>query len=389
MIFIRYNARSLWARSTTSLMTALGIALVIALVFLLLGFIAGLRQTFQIAAAKDNWVLLSRGVASEPASYVSHEAYEILRVRPEVATDFQNESLISPEGVLSVDVAPIGHRSRYTVLRGVTPMAYLVHPHMHLVSGHWPQTGQNQWVIGQQLLAKFPDLAPPRTFRFGHRTWSIVGVFSDEGSSRESEILTDLNDLKADAKESFPPGSISNSLHLVLKPGMANSFIHVLNKDARLTVDATSEVEFYSAEASFSNSLRSLGLIVAAILAVGAAFGGMNTMYSAVARRSREVGVLRALGFNRSAVLFSFLLESIILGAVGGLIGELAAVAVLYLSGFDHRLMSAGLLVFTFRLSTTAIITGLLVALGIGALGGILPAVHAAYIPILRSLREE
>ena len=385
MIPVRYNIRSLLVRRTASIMTALGVALVVMILFILLGFIAGLQQTVLQAGNSGNWVVLSRGVTNEPGSYITREQYEIIRSRPEIAGE-SGQALISPEMVTGFDASPQGapSNSGETLLRGVYPIAYRVHRAMRLVSGRWPAPGQAEMVVGRKLATRFPNLVPPVQLRFGRRMWKVVGIFSDRDSARESEMWTDLDVLQQDIhyRNGFA------SLHVVLKPGTEDDFKLALNKDARLRVDAITEAEFYSAVSQFAAQLRAMGLVVAAILAIGAIFGGMNTMYAAVARRGREIGVLRVLGFSRTNVLASFVIESVMLGLIGGIAGELLGLAIAQATGLSSRLMKAGMFIFSFQPAPSAFAAGLAAAILIGAIGGFLPALRAARLPVIESLRE-
>ena len=271
-----------------------------------------------------------------------------------------------------------------TLLRGVYPVAYQVHRGMRLVSGRWPAPGQAEMIVGRKLATRFPNLAPPVQIRFGRRMWRVVGVFSDQGSARESEMWTDLDVLQQDIhyRNGFA------SLHVVLKPAFEDQFKAGLNKDARLRVDAVTETEFYSAMSQFATQLRALGLVVATILAIGAIFGGMNTMYAAVARRGREIGVLRVLGFSRLNVLASFVVESVLLALIGGIAGEILGIAIAQVTGLSGRLMKAGWFIFSFQLAPSAFVAGLIAAVLIGAVGGLMPALRAARLTVVDSLRE-
>ena len=384
MIPIRYNLRSLMVRRATSLMTAMGVALVVMILVILSGLIAGLRGTVMGAAERGNWIVLSRGITSEPGSYISYEQYELVRSRPEIVTE-GSIALASPEAVTGFFATPDRRNLNFTFLRGVYPEAYRVHRNMRIVSGRWPNRGASEMVVGRKLLARVPELGPGGQVRFGRRTWTVVGAFSDHDSARESEIWTDLDVLRQDM--GYPNGGFA-SIHVVLKPGMEDAFKHALDNDARLRVDAETETEFYSQASEFADQLRGLGLIIAIILGVGAAFGGMNTMYAAVARRGKEVGVLRALGFTRRNVLLSFVIESIAIGTLGGLIGEVLAVVVATALGLNSRLMNVGEFIFSFRLTMGALVSGLIAAAMIGAIGGLLPAAQAARIGVLDSLRS-
>jgi putative ABC transport system permease protein len=386
MIPVRYNIRSLLVRRTASVMTALGVALVVMILFILLGFIAGLQRTVLQAGDTGNWVVLSRGVDNEPGSYITREQYEIIRARPEIVMSPSGQALISPEMVTGFDASPANgpSNSGETLLRGVYPIAYEVHRGMRLVAGRWPAQGRAEVVVGRKLVARFPNLAPPVQLHFGRRIWTVVGIFADRDSARESEMWTDLDVLQQDIR--YRNGFAS--LHVDLKPGTEDDFRRTLGKDVRLRVDAVSEAEFYSAMSQFAAQLRAMGLVVAAILAIGATFGGMNTMYAAVARRGREVGVLRALGFSRANVLASFVIESVMLGLAGGILGELLGVAVAQATGLSSRLMKVGMFIFSFRAAPSAFAAGLAAAAVIGAVGGFWPALRAARLTVVDSLRE-
>jgi putative ABC transport system permease protein len=383
---ITYNLRSLMVRRTTSLMTALGVALVVMIVVILLSFVSGLRASLELAGQPGNWIILSRGTASEGESYIARETADILRTRPEIATDASGKALFSPEMVVpfNAGVKRAANHFQPASLRGVTPIAYEVHRGIKLVAGRWPIPGREEMAIGRKQAARFPELGVGATFKYGRRNWTIVGVFADRGSAFESEFWADLDVFQQDAR--FENGF--SSFHVVLKPESADSFTRALTNDSRLAVDATSEREFFAAQAKVADRLRALVLIVGIIVGTGAAFCGMNTMYAAVARRTREVGVLRTLGFGKGAVLASFLVESVILGMAGGAIGDVLAMVLSTATGLNHHLMSVGAIVFSSAFTFTALGGGIVAAILIGIAGGVPPAWRAARLPIVESIRE-
>ncbi|MDO8433589.1 MAG: ABC transporter permease [Candidatus Binatus sp.] len=385
MIPIKYNVRSLMVRRMTSAMTAIGVAMVVFILFILFGFVAGLRATVLRAGSRGNWIVLSRGTTAEPQSFVTREQYNVIRTRPEIAANANGAPLVSPEMVTAFNPLPDGalDQSNFTYLRGVYPTAFQVHRGIEIASGRMPEPGQAEMITGRRLAKKFPHLAPGHELHFGHRTWRIVGTFSDRGSARESEIWTDLDVLQQDVHF----GNGFSSLHIVMKPGMDESLRAALLKDARLSLDAIPEDRFYEQQSRLADSFAGLGLIVAGILAIGAIFGGMNTMYTSVARRTREVGILRALGFSNSSILVSFIVESIVLALAGGVIGEVLGVLVATMTGLSSHLMSVEMLIFSFRMTPSAFISGLVAALIMGVLGGLLPAWRAAKITLLDSIR--
>jgi putative ABC transport system permease protein len=373
-------------RRATSAMTAIVVALVVMILFILSGFVAGLRTTVMRSAVSENWIIVSRGTTNEGGSFISREQYEIIKSRSEIVTAPDGQALISPEVVTGFNPAPDRPPSQviFTLLRGVDPVAYRVHREMRIESGRWPNRGAAEMVVGRKLAARFHNLSVGSDFRFGRRTWKIVGLFSDNDSTRESEMLTDLGVLTQD----IHMANGFSVLHVVLRPGLEAEFVKSLSTDARVKVDATSEQDFYAKQTGFIDQLRALGLAVASILAIGSVFGAMNTMYSAIARRTAEIGVLRMLGFSRLNVLASFVAESVLLGIAGGVLGEILGLLVAFATGLHSELMNVGSFIFRFQLTWGAFLSGLIAAILIGALGGLLPAWRASRIGVAESLRS-
>jgi putative ABC transport system permease protein len=387
LIPIRYNLRSLMVRRATSAMTASVVGLVVMLLFILSGFVAGLRATVLRSAVADNWIVLSRGTTNEGGSFISREQYEIIKSRPQIATTADGQPLVSPEvitGFNPVPDAPVTSGVIFTLLRGVYPVAYSVHRDMRLEMGRWPNHGTAEMAVGRKLAARYHNLKVGSDFRFGRHTFKIVGIYSDHDSARESEVLTDLDLLTQD----IHMASGFEVLHVVLKPGTHDDFAKSLTTDSRVKVDTLSEQEFYAKQTEFVDQLRTLGLVVALILAIGSVFGAMNTMYSAVARRTSEIGVLRVLGFSRFNVLACFVMESVVLAIAGGVLGEVLGMIVAYTTGLSSQLMNVGEFIFRFRLTAGAFVSGMIAAILIGALGGLLPAWRASRIGLIESLRS-
>jgi len=217
LIPIRYNVRNLMERRATSAMTALVVALVVMILFILSGFVAGLRATVMRSAVSDNWIIVSRGTTNEGGSFISREQYEIIKSRTEVATTADGQALVSPEVVTGFNPAPDRPPSQviFTLLRGVDPVAYQVHREMRIESGRWPNRGAAEMAVGRKLAARFHNLTVGSEFRFGRRTWKIVGLFSDNDSTRESEVLADLGVLTQD----IHMANGFSVLHVVLGPG--------------------------------------------------------------------------------------------------------------------------------------------------------------------------
>jgi ABC-type antimicrobial peptide transport system permease subunit len=386
VIPITYNLRSLMVRRTTSLMTAFGVALVVMVVVILLSFVSGLRASLELAGEPGNWIILSRGTISEGESYIPREQSDLLRTRPEIADDDSGKALFSPEMVVpfNAGIKRPANQFQPASLRGVTPIAYEVHRGLKLVAGRWPVPGREEMTIGRKQAARFPELGVGSTFRYGRRNWTVVGIFADRGSALESEFWADLDVLQQDAR--FENGF--SSFHVVLKPSTSDSFRAALTSDSRLTVDAMSERQFFAAQAKVADRLRTMVLLVGIIVGTGAAFGGMNTMYAAVARRVREIGTLRVLGFSRGSILLSFFTESVLLAGLGGLIGCLLVLPLNGVTTGIGNFVTFSETSFSFRVSPEIMASGVAFAMLLGACGGLFPARNAAKREIVAALRE-
>ncbi|HEV2170453.1 MAG TPA: ABC transporter permease, partial [Candidatus Binatus sp.] len=365
-------------RRTSSTMTALGVALVVMVVVMLLSFVSGLRRSLELAGEPGHWIILSRGTYSEGESYIPRAQADILRAHAEIASDASG-ALFSPEMVVPFNAAinRPANQFRPASLRGVSPVAYRMRHGLKLIAGRWPAQGRDEMAIGRKQAARFPELGIGTTFKYGRRTWTIVGIFENRGSALESEFWTDIDVLQQDAQ--FENGY--SSFHVVLKPGTEETFKNALIEDGRLTVDVTSERDFFAEQAKVADRLRALVLMVGLIVGTGAAFGGMNTMYGAVARRTREIGVLQTLGFSRGSVLTSFVVESVILAIAGGIAGELLAIFLGIAAGLNARLMTVDNVVFSSAFTVHAFVIGMMVAVLIGIAGGLMPAWRASRLP--------
>jgi putative ABC transport system permease protein len=230
--------------------------------------VSGLRQSLELAGEPGHWIILSRGTVSEGESYISREQADILRSRPEIATGSSGAVLFSPEMVVPFNAAVKRPANQFkpASLRGVSPIAYKMRGGLTLVAGRWPEQGRDEMAIGQKQAARFPELSVGTTFKYGRRTWTIVGIFADRGSALESEFWTDIDVLQQDAR--FEHGY--SSFHVVLRPGTEDTFRNALVEDARLTVDALSEHEFFAEQAKVADRLREMVLIVGLIVGTGA-----------------------------------------------------------------------------------------------------------------------
>jgi putative ABC transport system permease protein len=269
-------------------------------------------------------------------------------------------------------------------IRGVAPAGIAMRDNVKLESGRWFQPGRTELVVGKSIAKRFPDTKLGSKLRIGGRTdWEVVGIMDAGNSAVNSEIFADLNLMSSDTNRSEAASSV---LIKGVDQVAVAALINDLEADRRLNVNARTEKEYMAEQSRAGALFKYLGTFVAVIMAVGSAFAAMNTMYAAVARRSKEIGTLRVLGFSRLSIMTSFLLESMLLSGLGGLLGILL---VLPLNGFTTGIgtMTFSEVAFNFRVTVPIMINGMIFALVMGAFGGLFPAGNAARKEILAALR--
>jgi ABC-type antimicrobial peptide transport system permease subunit len=382
---ISYNLRSLAVRRTTTVLTVLGIALTVAVFLASLALINGLRDAFQSTGAPLHILVLRKGCSSELGSMMPREVFRALMFKPGIARDSNGQDpLASQELVTTVKLVAEKYGAGGDVtLRGLLPVGIELR-HLKLREGRWFQPGQFEGVVGRLLAHRYPSARVGRRLRFGKGEWTVVGVMEGGRTVVNSEIFADLNQV---ASQFNRPNLLNSILLRVADPVTVPAMLTTLNEDQRLNVTAQTEKAYYDRQAASGLPLLSLGLFVSIVMAVGSSFAAMNTMYAAVSRRVKEVGTLRVLGFSRSNILLSFLMESLLLSFWGGLIGGLLVLPLNYVTSSVGNLAAVSETLFTFQVGPSTLVWGILFALLIGALGGLLPARMAARKEIMLSLR--
>jgi ABC-type antimicrobial peptide transport system permease subunit len=270
-------------------------------------------------------------------------------------------------------------------LRGILPVGVKMRDGLKLQDGRWFQASQREVVVGKSVAKRYPGAQLGKKLRFGRGDWEVVGVMDGGQSSVNSEILGDLNQVSSDFNRA---DGLSSVLLRATDEATVPALINSLNDDRRLGVEAQTEKSYYEAQTSSGALLQYLGIFISIIMAVGSSFAAMNTMYAAVARRAREIGTLRVLGFSRGSILFSFLIESLLLSALGGLLGCLLVLPLNNITTAVGSFVTFSEIAFNFRVSPQIMAAGLAFALVMGALGGLFPARMAARKEILTALRD-
>jgi putative ABC transport system permease protein len=383
---LNYNLRNLVVRKTTTIMTALGIALTVAVLLAVLALMSGLQASLHSTGDPLDVLVLRKGSDSELMSNMERTDYQTVKFLPGIARDKNNEPLASLEVVTVINLVSVDAPDGTNVtLRGLTPQGMELRQGLHTVAGRWFESGKREVVVGESIAKRFPAAKLGQKLHFGKGDWDIVGVLAAGQSATNSEIFGDLNQVASD----FDRVSVLSSILIRAQDEVAaDALVKRISNDQRVNVTAQSEKSYYDAQTSAGLPVTILGIFVSVIMAVGSSFAAMNTMFAAVARRSREIGTLRVLGFSRGSILLSFFGESVLLSLLGGLIGCLL---VMPLNGVTTGVGNFSTFAensFNFTVTPQIMMIGVGFAVLLGAIGGFFPAHSASKKEILTALRE-
>lgn len=381
---IAYNLRNLVVRKTTTLMTALGIALTVAVLLAMMALITGLRSTLSASGDPLQIVVMRKGSEAELVSNFTRQQFQDLKFKPGIARDAKGDPMASLEILTVITLTSPDKPDGMNInVRGLAPVGITMRPNLKIADGRWFQPGKRELVAGKSVAGRYPGVALGKTLTFGHAQWEIVGIMDAGQGAKNSEIFGDLNQISADMQR---VDVLSSTLVRAQDSASAAALVNSINDDQRLNMNAVPEKQYFAQQTSSAAPLEYLGIFVSVVMGVGSAFAAMNTMYSAVARRSREIGTLRVLGFSKASILTSFVVESLLLAATGGI---LACLLVLPLNGLTTSIGSNfSELAFAFRVTPAIMAGGVIFAAGLGALGGLFPASSAARKEILAALRQ-
>jgi putative ABC transport system permease protein len=382
---VSYNLRNLVVRKTTTVITALGIALTVAVLLAVLALVNGLKTAFQSSGDPRQILVMRKGATAELSSAVTREVFQDLKSMAGIARD-GNEPMASLEMVTVINLPSVDSPTGMNVtLRGILPVGIKMRDGLKLQDGRWFQAGQREVVVGKSIAKRYPGAHLGNKMRFGRGEWEVVGVMDGGRSAVNSEIFGDLNQISSDFNRADGLSSILlRATDAATVPALVNS----LNDDRRLGVLAETEKSYYEAQTNSGALLQFLGLFISIIMAVGSSFAAMNTMYAAVARRATEIGTLRVLGFSKNSIMLSFLMESLLLAGLGGLVGCLLVLPLNNITTGIGSFVTFSEIDFNFRVSPQIMLIGVAFALVMGALGGLFPARMAARKEILVALRE-
>jgi len=385
---VSYNARSVVVRWPAAIVAVLGIAGTVGVFVAMLAMARGFQATLVSSGSSSNAIVLRAGADSEMVSAVNLDQVRVIGDAPEVARGADDTALLSADVVVigAFPLASSGTDANVQV-RGVSASALEVRPSVRIREGRIFTPGTAELVVGTNAERIYAGFDLGSTVDFGGQRWTVVGIFDAGGSAFDSELWCDTTVLNQAFKR---PENIFQSVTVRLtSPEALTAFKDRLTADPRLTVSVERETDYYAKQSRVVTALiQVLGFLVTTVMAIGAIFGALNTMYSAVAARAREIATLRALGFGGSSVVVSFLIESLLIAFAGGVLG---CIAVLPINGFTTGTINwqtFSHLAFAFKITPDLLLTGVVFALVMGAVGGLLPAIRAARLPVATALRE-
>ncbi|MFA5123228.1 ABC transporter permease [Zavarzinia sp.] len=381
------NLRTIVERKGSAIAAAVGIAGVVAVLVGVLSIAEGFRQVMRATGADDVALVLRSGADGEMSSGLAREDTRVIADGPGLARD-ENGALASPELFVIINLPKRSTGTDANVpMRGVGPAAYAVRGNFKLVEGRRFEPGRNEVIAGVGAAHEFTGLEVGQTIRLGTYEWKVVGVFSAGGGAAESELWTDA----AVLQPAYHRGDTFQTVYAKLSsPAKFPEFKDALTSDPRLNVKVVRQTDFFAEQSTVIVAfIRGLGVFIALLMALGALFGALNTMYGAVSARVREIATLRALGFGASAVIVSVLLESLVIALAGGAVG--GTLAYVIFDGFRAATINwqtFSQIAFAFRVTPHLLFSAIIWAAVIGLLGGLFPAIRAARLPVAQALRE-
>jgi putative ABC transport system permease protein len=381
---LRYNLRSLRVRWHSTLATMLGIALVV-LVFILVRALAhGIESTYINTGDERNLIVMRKGSTAESSSQISRVEAQRVKYLDGISRDERGEPLASAEIIVLILLDRInGSGSANVLVRGVSPVALELRPQIKITEGRMLQTGLHECLVSRRIADRFAHCRVGDNFQSGRITWYVVGIFDAQRTAYESEIWVDVDEARSSFKRDFY-GSV---LIRPVDSAAAELVKQRILTDKLLSLKVVSETDYYREQTQSAGLFRFLASFLAIIMSFGAAFAAMNTMYATVGARTREIGTLRVLGFRRSQIYASFLLESVVLALLGGVLGCVISLPINLLSSGTFSQTTFAEVAFQFRVTPSMMFKGIAFALVTGVLGGLLPARLAARKPVLDALR--
>jgi len=381
-----YSIRNLWTRRLTTVLTASGMALVVFVFAAVLMLAEGLQNTLVKTGSYNNVVVIRKASESEVQSGVDRLQASIVETQPEIATGEDGKRLLAKELVVLITLPKRGtDKPSNVTIRGIGEHSIRLRPQVKLTEGRMPRSGLFEIIAGSSIAKRFQGGGVGETLRFGMRNWTVVGIFDAGNTGYNSEIWGDIDQFM----QAFRRPAYSSVIFRLRNSSEFEKIKSRIESDPRLTLEVMRETRYYEKQSEMmAKFLRILGLSLTIIFSLGAIIGAMITMYSAVANRVFEIGTMRALGFPRTSILTAFLMESLLLGLIGGATGLFFASFLQLFTVSTLNFQTFSELAFTFSLTFEIIYKAMTFSFIMGFVGGVLPAVRASRMNIVEALRE-
>ena len=382
---ISYNVRNLRLRKGLTIMTSLGIALTVTTAIFVMALLAGLQRAFVSSGSPLNVLVMRKGSASELTGGFDASALPILKNLPGIAKDSHGDPMVSGEWMVVIVLPRQDGTGEVNVaVRGMMQDGLELRNGVKLVEGRWFTPGQREVVVSESIHKRFAHANVGDELEFGKGLWKVVGVFDAGGSAYDSEIWGDVNQMASDFDRQ---GAFGSAYLRATDPVAAAALKNRVSDDQRLKLDGVIEKDYYEKQTNSGNLIEYVGWAVAIIMAIGSSFAAMNTMYAAVAYRSREIATLRIIGFTRPSILTSFVFESVLLSVIGAIAGVILMLPFNGMTTGTQNPATFSEAVFSLQMTPHVVIVAVIFAMTMGLLGGIAPAWHAARQNILTALR--
>jgi putative ABC transport system permease protein len=380
---LKYNLRSLRVRWRSTIATVLGIALVVAVFVLVMSLDRGIKSTYVNTGDERNLLVLRRGSTAESSSQIGRDDSRRIKYLTGISRNEQGQPLASPEIIVLINIPRRDGSVANVLVRGMSPVGFELRPQIRLVEGRMFQPGLRECIVSEKIASRFANCRVGEQFRSGKNLWTVVGIFDGRKTTYESEIWVDADE----ARDAFNRDFYGSVLLRPENPAAAEELTKRMIKDRVLSVKVQTEAQYYREQTRQAGLFQFLASFLASIMSVGAVFAAMNTMYAAIAARTREVGTLRVLGFRRREIYWAFLLESVALALTGGVLGCVLSLPINGMATGTFSMTTFAEVAFEFRVTPELLAKGMTFAFVMGVLGGLLPARMAARKPVLDALR--
>jgi putative ABC transport system permease protein len=383
---ILYSLRSVRVRWSSATISIVGVAGTVGIFVAILSISRGFQATLIASGSADNAIIIRAGATTEMAGAMMLNQVKVIEDAPGVAHN-SNGPLVSPEAVL-IATLPLrsGHSDGNLQIRGVSPRALEVRTKVKIIQGRMFQPGLTEFIVGRNAAQTYSGTSIGDSFKYGEATWKVVGIFDAGGTAFDSEIWGDSHVVN---QMSHRPENLFQSVTAHLSsPDAFAQFKRAVTADPRMTVSVSREIDYYDRQSRVITArIQALGAYIGLIMGIGAVFGSLNTMYSAISERAREIATLRALGFHSGSVVFAFVFEAMFISLLGGLLGCLVVLPLNGLTTATMNVQTYSQLAFAFRVTPALLGLGIVFALIMGFIGGLPPALRAAQRPVAESLR--